>query len=262
MTLIRHELRQNKISLLIWTLALASFLMICIVIFPEIKPMMAQTNDLYASMGELGNAYNMESLDLGILKDYYAVESSSILGLGGALFAALAGIAVLAREEKNGTAEFLLTHPITRTQVAAQKLISVVIRIVVLNLAVFLLCVGATAVTGEPIPWREMFLIHLTCFLMQLEIACICFGLSACMSRGSIGVGLGLAIGLYFINLIANLTDSLAFLKYITPFSYAEGTQLILPNATINTGYLLVGIGLTVAGVILGFWKYARKDIR
>ncbi|MER2128192.1 ABC transporter permease subunit [Solibacillus sp.] len=37
-----------------------------------------------------------------------------MLGLGGGFFAALLGISALADEEKNRTAEFLLTHPISR----------------------------------------------------------------------------------------------------------------------------------------------------
>ena len=37
---------------------------------------------------------------------------------------------------------------------------------------------------------------------------------------------LGLAAVLYFLNIIANLTDQAKWLKYITPFGYAEAADI------------------------------------
>jgi ABC-type transport system involved in multi-copper enzyme maturation permease subunit len=70
-------------------------------------------------------------------------------GAGGeeaALFAALLGVSALSREEKEGTAELLLTHPLRRAEIVTQKLIAVLIQIVVLNVVVFLMTVGSIAV--------------------------------------------------------------------------------------------------------------------
>ena len=263
MTLVRHELRQSWKSLMIWTLSIAFFLLTVIFVFPLMRDsMMGAIEGMYASMDSgLMNAFSVDVSSITTLKGYYLMECTSILGLGGALFAALTGIAVLAREEKNGTAEFLLTHPVTRTNVAAQKLVSVVIRIVVMNLAVLLLSVVSIAAIGEPVPWKELLLMHLACLILQLEIGCVCFGLSAFMSRGSLGVGLGLAIGLYFLNILANLTDSLSFLKYVTPFSYIEGSEIIKAGG-LQPVYIAIGLAFAAAGAVLGLMKYSRKDIR
>lgn len=51
MTIIRHELRQGKTSLWIWTASIGFLLAICIFLFPEMKGQMDSVNDMFASMG-------------------------------------------------------------------------------------------------------------------------------------------------------------------------------------------------------------------
>jgi ABC-2 type transport system permease protein len=140
------------------------------------------------------------------------------------------------------------------------KLAAVLIEVTALNLVIFLTGAGSVALIGEKVFWKEIALLHLAFYLLQLEIACVCFGLSACVRRGGLGIGLGLAIGLYFMNLIANLTPSADFLKYITPFGYAECSD-ILAKGALSGDRLLVGLGFAAAGVALAYWKYCRKDI-
>lgn len=95
---------------------------------------------------------------------------------------------------------------------------------------------------------------------MQIEIDAICFGISAFIGRGGTGLGLGIAAAFYFLNIIANLTESAEVLKYITSFGYTDSADIIA-NGQIEIGYLAVGIAFTVVGIVTAFWKYGRKDI-
>ena len=261
MTLIRHELKRAWKSTTIWTCAIGAFIVICLFMYPEMKSQTDSISSLFASMGAFSSAFGLDVLDYGSLKGFYGIECGSILGLGGAMFAALAGITALAGEEKEGTAEFLLTHPLSRTEIVTRKLIAILIQIIALNAVVYLMAVGSMAAVGEAIPWKEVSLLHLAFFLLQVEIACICFGISACLWRGGIGIGLGLAIAMYFLNIIANLTSNADALKFITPFGYADGAD-ILSRGAIHGPRLLTGMAVAAAGVGLAYWKYCRKDIR
>ena len=89
----------------------------------------------------------------------------------------------------------------------------------------------------------------------------MCFGISACIWRGGLGIGLGLAVALYFMNIIANLTDKAEFLKFITPFGYTDGVDIIT-NGTLQGCRILVGMLLAAAGIALAYGRYCRKDIR
>ena len=163
--------------------------------------------------------------------------------------------------EANGTAEFLLTHPLKRTEIITAKLASVLLQVLILNLAVWLMAVGSIAVIGEPVPWKEVTLLHTAYFLLQVELACVCFGISAFLWRGGIGIGLGLAIALYFMNIIGNLTSKADVLKYITPFGYADGSEIFSKSA-LDACKLLIGLAVSVIGVAAAYWKYNKKDIR
>ena len=261
MTLIRHELKRAWKSLTIWTCAIGAFIVICLFMYPEMKTQTEAISSLFSSMGAFTAAFGLDVLDFGSLKGFYGIECGNILGIGGALFAALAGISALAGEEKEGTAEFLLTHPLSRAEIVTKKLIAVMIQIIALNVVVYLLAVGSIAAVGETVPWKEISLLHLAFFLLQVELACICFGISAFLWRGGIGIGLGLAIALYFVNIIANLTSHADVLKYLTPFGYADGAD-ILSHSAIHGPRLLAGMGFAACGLVLAYVKYCKKDIR
>ncbi len=123
------------------------------------------------------------------------------------------------------------------------------------------MAVGSIAVIGEPVPWKEVTLLHTAYFLLQVELACVCFGISAFLWKGGIGIGLGLAIALYFMNIIGNLTSKADVLKYITPFGYADGSEIFNKGA-LDGCKLLIGLAVSVIGVALAYWKYNKKDIR
>lgn len=245
---------------MIWTAAIGFLLAVCVFMFPEMKGEMDGVSDMFASMGSFTEAFGMDRINFGSLMGFYAVECGNILGLGGAFFAALCGVSILAKEEKEHTAEFLLTHPVSRVHIVAQKLLAVMIQIIVMNVLVCVLSIASIALIGETISWKELLLLHLAFLFLQIEIAGICFGISAFLRRGGLGIGLGIAAVMYFLNLIANISDSAKFLKYITPFGYTEGADIV-SNASLDTGLVLLGMLYCVIGVVVAFMKYCKKDI-
>lgn len=261
MTILKHELRRGKLAFIIWTCAIAAMLAICIFIYPEMKGQMEEMSDMFSSMGSFSDAFGMDQLSFGSLIGYYAVECGNVLGLGGAIFAALTAAGVLCKEEKDKTAEFLLTHPVSRTRIMTEKLISVFIRIIALNLIVCAAVAASMAAVGEAIPWKELALLHTAYFILQIEMAGVCFGISAFLSKGSVAVGIGVAAMLYFLNLIANIADIVAFLKYITPFGYCDGADIV-SSGSLDAPKIAIGLVVCILGIIAAYWYYPKKDIK
>ena len=260
MTILRHELRRGRVTFWIWTCVIGFLLAVCIFLFPEMKGEMDGINEVFSSMGSFTAAFGMDRLNFGTLSGYYAIECGNVLGLGGAFFAAMCAAGMLCKEEKERTAEFLLTHPVHRSRVVSEKLAAVLLLITAMNLIIYALAVGSIAAIGESIPWRELNLQHLAYWLLQIELAGICFGVSAFLRKGSAGVGLGIAAVLYFMNLIANITDSAAFLKDLTPFGYCDGAE-IAASGSLDGKRLAIGAVLFAVGVAAAYWQYTRKDI-
>lgn len=260
MTIAKHELRQGKTSFLIWTASIGFLLAVCIFLFPEMKGQMDSVSNVFSSMGSFTEAFGMDRLNFGTLIGFYAVECGNVLGLGGAFYAALCAISILSKEEKDRTVEFLLTHPVSRKKIVTEKLVAVWIQITVMNVIIYVLSVTSIGMIGEEIPWKEISLLHLAYYLLQIELAGICFGISAFLRKGSAGIGLGIATMMYFLNLIANIAESAEFLKYITPFGYCEGADIVTNN-NLDGIKVTIGMVLCVAGIVSAYLKYTKKDI-
>ncbi len=259
MTVFKHELRQGWKSLLVWTASIGFLMAVCIFLFPEMKGEMESVSHIFASMGGFTAAFGMYRLNFGEFHGFYAVECGNILGLGGAFFAALIAVAALCKEEKEHTAEFLLTHPVTRTGIVTAKLLSVLAELLILNGAILLLTVLSVLAIGESPDWHKLLLLHLANGLLQLEIAAVCFGVSAFLRRSGLGIGLGLAALLYCLNIVANLTEKAEWLKYVTPFGYADGAQIMTDG--LDAGMLAAGMAYAALGIAAAYIWYLRKDI-
>ncbi|MEA5040634.1 MAG: ABC transporter permease subunit [Clostridiaceae bacterium] len=260
MVIFISELRRGRKGFLIWSAAISFMLVICVLMFPEMKGEMESVTDMFANMGGFTQAFGMDRLNFGTLIGFYGIECGNILGIGGGFYAAYLGISMLAKEEHEHTAEFLLTHPVRRIDIMLQKALAVAAQLISLNLIILLLSVVSVLAIGEDLPIKELLLLHGAYLILQLEIALICFGVSAFLRRGSIGIGLGLAAVLYFLNILCNISENAAFLKYITPFAYAEPAD-ILENLSLNTGLILLGCVYAAVAVGVGVFEYTRKDI-
>ncbi|MDD6827116.1 MAG: ABC transporter permease subunit, partial [Oscillospiraceae bacterium] len=118
-------------------------------LFPEMKGEMDSVSSVFANMGGFTAAFGMDKLSFDEIMGFYGIECGNVMGIGGGFFAALAGITVLSNEEKERTAEFLLTHPVSRFSVLTQKLISVLTQVVVLNIIVVAVSMISAAIVDE-----------------------------------------------------------------------------------------------------------------
>jgi ABC-2 type transport system permease protein len=261
MKVLKREILSQKTSVLIWGLVIGLLTATAMLIYPQMKSQMDQVGEMMASMGSFTKAFGMDQLNFGTLTGYYAIECGNILGIGGAFFAAIVGIGALMKEERDRTAEFLLTHPVSRTRVITEKLLAVFAVIMIMNVIVLACSVLSLLIVKEEVEWSTVFLMHLAFLLLQFEIAGICFGLSAFLWKSGVGTGIGIAAVFYFLNIISNITEDARALKYVTPFGYTDGSY-ISNNNGLEVRYLIPGLCLMVAGIAAAYFKYRRKDIR
>jgi len=261
MYILKRELLSQKIVIMIWSIAIGGMIAIALLVYPQMQEQMDQINEMMSSMGGLTKAFGMDQMDFNNIMNYYALECGNMLSIGGAFFAAIIGVSALMKEERDRTAEFLLTHPISRKKVITEKLISVAVMITIINAVILVLGAVSMLIVGGEFSWSSLLIFHLAYYLMQLEIAGICFGISAFISRFGAGIGIGVAAVFYFMNIISNITADAKFLKYITPFGYADGSHIV-SSGSIDVKYLLTGCCFMIAGIVAAYIKYMKKDIR
>ncbi|MBC8060531.1 MAG: ABC transporter permease subunit [Clostridiaceae bacterium] len=260
MTIVKHELKMNLKSLLIWSITIGIMAFAFMLMFPLLKDSLKGMEDQIKSMKEFSAAFDLDKLSVYTPMGYYGTQVGYILSLGGSMFAALLGTGMLSKEEGGHTAEFLLSTPISRGNVVLQKMWAMLITIILFELAYIILILISFILIGEPIAGKEFWLYHVAQFCMHLEIACICFCISAFLKKASIGLGLALSLSLYFLDIIEKTISKLEVLKYITPFTYA-GAGDIMTNGRIQGDLLLIGITVSILCVTISYVKYVKKDI-
>ncbi|MGN1163514.1 MAG: ABC transporter permease subunit [Candidatus Ornithospirochaeta sp.] len=261
MKVLIRELKAGRKSFAIWTLSILGFVAICVFMFPEMKTSMDTVSAVFSSMGAFSSAFGMDRLGMGSLIGFYSVECGTILGLGSALFAAMAGSAIVGKEEKERTAEFLFSHPVSRESVLLSKYLALQIEILVLHILGLLCTVLSIIAVGEEVPWSDLILLHTSYYIMTMCIGSVCFALSATKSLSGIGAGMGLVLVMYFMNLTANISDKTGALKYLTPFSFTNGADIVLDGA-LDWGLIMLWIMISFAAVVTGIVYYTRRDLR
>ena len=233
MTIFRKELRAGAVSLLIWSAVIGGFMAVCVGLYPSMEGGMGDMTVLFASMGQFSAAFGLDKLQFG-------------MGL-------------LAGEEGGHTAEFLLTHPISRRRVAGEKLAALAVMILALNLVCFACGAGSVLAIGKEAEWGDLLRYHASLLLMQLEVGGLCFGLSSLLRRSSFGLAMGLAAGLYFLGLLINLDKAMEPLRFVTPYFYADAARVFAGEPL--AGPILSGCALGLLGAAFGLVRYVGKDI-
>ena len=260
MTVFFHEIKRGRTALTIWTAALAFMLGVCVFIYPEMAGDMEELSSMFADMGSFSSAFGLDRLNFGEFMGFFGVECGNTLGIGGTIFAAVLGISALANEERDRTAEWLLTHPVSRARVVVQKLAAVMVQVLVFNAVIAAVTAGAIVAIGEQVAGVEIALIFAAYTLMQLCVAALAFGVSAFLRRGGMAIGIGGAFGLYFLNILANLTEDAKPLKYLTPLSFADSAY-IMDHHALDGAYVAVSAVIAVTVLTAGTVYYLKKDI-
>jgi len=249
-----NEMKRGKLALIIWSAGMAAMMAITVLIFPLIEPMMSSLGEAYMDFG-----FDMSSIEMDFMS-YIASEFAELMTLCGAIYAGIIASSALSGEERGRTAEFLLSHPVSRTRVAAEKMFYVFNCLFIFSLSSLVLTYASVLVIGEEIEFVKMLLLFASCFAIQLEVAGICFLFSATVRANGIGFAIGFSLLMYVLQLVSTMGEKLKFLNYFTPYSMCS-TAEIIENGRLDWKYCIVWPVIAIASVIFAVLYYKKKDI-
>lgn len=167
---------------------------------------------------------------------------------------------VTAGEMKDGTLELLITQPIQRWGVVATKsavmLGGIVVLMVTIVLSIF--AFGSMFDVGVSYSGFASFL--------PLAIALfLCIGgysvlLEVIVPRGGIMAAVGLTIGLYLMNFIAETVNSIRWIRYLSIFHYYDPAK-VLSKGTVPWLDILVLAGVGLASIVAAAYIFQHRDI-
>lgn len=260
MTLLKHEIGQNRKTLLIWTLCIGFACFGCILLFESLEESMEQMAGAYAQMGAFSTALGLDRLSVSTMNGFYAAEVALMFAIGGAMFAAMTGAAIVSKEEEGHTSEFLNTLPLGRGYIIGWKYAAMALLIFLFNLICVIWILAGFAAAGE-MPDRKAFtLYHGAQMLMQLEVGSICFLASAFFKRKQIGAALGFAVLLYMMDLMCRIVPDIEGLKYVTPYYFSNATD-IFTTGSVDGKMLAVSVCVTALCACMAAFVYRKRDL-
>ncbi len=260
LTIWKHECKSNFKILLIWSLSVGGMGLLCILLYQSMEGSMKNIAENFASMGAFSDAFGMNTLSIGSLKGYFAAEIGTIHGLGSSMFAASIGISILSKEEDAHTAEYLFSLPLSRKKIITSKVAAFFSAILGFQIICALLYALGFFILGETPGTFAFIAFMLAQLLMSLEIAAVCFCISAFLKKNTPGVGVGLALTLYLFDLLARIVPALKNFIFLTPFSYCNATD-IFSKIEASGWSILLGCLILIACLLSGFIIYRRKDL-
>jgi len=206
-------------------------------------------------------AFGIESLST--IEGFLGAELYSfvwVLGLG--LYFAYAAGGIIATDIENERMDLLLSFPISRSQLLAEKFASLLFPIIVINIFVGSGVYVFVSAIGEAVDPMHLVLVH----VLSIPYLLVCGGIgtvfSVMVSRAAIAErgAIGVVFVLFLVDSVVGGADEYDWIQYFSPTHYYEPTPILIDGTyeLIDSGILLVAVfGLLLLSQIL----FHRRDI-
>lgn len=263
MQVLRRELQANRKSWLVWTIALAALSLMMMSVYPSFRQDSANLEAMMDLFPEaFAKIFGLDQLSMAEPIGFYATEAYFMVILFGSLYAAILGASIMAKEEDDKTIEFLLARPLSRNRMLANKLLVVLVLLVFFNLGIGLVTFASFAAFDVG-AYSSTTLLRLVIapLFAHLTFASLAFSLSLFFARrkAATSMAIGMVIGLYFVDVLATLSEKFEIFRYLTPYYYVEAVGIV--HDGIKLGNVRVLLGAAIIALAASFFFYGRRDI-
>ncbi|USR78910.1 ABC transporter permease subunit [Arcanobacterium pinnipediorum] len=250
----RYVVRENiKIFTIITLIVIALLLMMLSVFTPETIKSLEAMGDSRA-VGELPQSLTLT----GFLGSFYKVYAIFIP----TIYSIVVGNRLLADKIDRGTMAGFLSTPITRREIT----ITSALYFIISHVAMWTIIGGVGVLSAHIMQPGELDVaafigLNIGIFTYHILLAGICFAASGIFnfSRYSLLVGAGLGVAFFILSLFAQLSESFAWMRKLTPVTLFDTDAIIAGSTPVAN---LVGLGLGgVVLFILGILWFDRKDL-
>ena len=258
------ELKRNLKSFLIWGSVVLFITVFILLLFLSFADMGESMQVMMEGMPEgmvkgFGMNVDIYTNVLAYYSTYFGLHIMILTGI----FAITMGANILSKEEREKTSEFLLTRPISRTEVINSKLAAyftlLSILIVLQTLSGYL-----TIDYVSEAPFDNGIFITLSIYgtLLTLLHGALGWALSLIPKRGKAITGplIGVVVGGFVCSAISKISEDSEFLRWISPFSYVS-FDVSLPNYSLDPVTVIVFLAIIAALHILVYVSYNRRDL-
>ena len=255
-----RELKLNLKTFLIWSISVGAMGLVCILLYQSMEGEVKDMADMFSNMGAFSDAFGMSTLSIATIEGFFATEVGTVHGLGSGMFAAILAIDIIPKEEDKHSGEFLFSLPVSRSRVIAAKGACVLILLTLFTVVCAAFYVCGFVYLGEEVPTWEFSAFMLRQLVMNLEIAAICFGISAFSGKSRMGLGLGIVLLCYVYDLMGRVVPDIKEYLFIGPYSYANASE-IFSGIEVEAPALVTAAIVTACCVAMAFIIFNKRDL-
>jgi ABC-2 type transport system permease protein len=259
----KHEFRTRLRSVVIWSLAVTALVVIYFSFFAVFADQAALLNEMMERFpAEMRAAFGLDKMDLSTVLGFYSFIFL-LVQLCLAIQAGNYGFGLVSIEESELTADFLLSKPVSRTQVLTSKLLAALTSLTLTNLVVWVSSFAAiTLFRGEhEYEPRPLLLLLLSIVIFQLFFLSVGLVVSLLVKRvrSVTPYALGLSFGSYVLSAFSGIFGDVK-LELITPFKHIDAAS-IAKHGAYDTPLVLLNLAITLVSLAVSYWLYLRRDI-
>lgn len=259
------EAKRNAMTLVLWAVVICFLIILTMSFYRTFIENQSQVigmmNLIPKSILEMRGFANINEL-LTIL-GFYTANNTVYMMLLGSIYAIILSSNILLKEEYNKTAEYLLSRPVTRSEVFLTKLAVIIMNIILLNLIADLAGYISLEIfkTGD-YNFHSYLVLVLYTFLLNLLFGSLGLFISVLVKRSKpiTSFSIALVMIFYFIFSISKITPSGEKFGYISPFKFVN-SNIAETAYGIKFWHALYFIGIPLILFIISHYRYQRKDI-
>ncbi|MEI7690199.1 MAG: ABC transporter permease subunit [bacterium] len=261
-----RTVKDKKISLIIYSVASVGFLEMYIALFPSLQKQSQQLSALMKSYPDsFFKAFNIDPNQLSFTEigSYLGMEQFNFIWPVMAIAFAI-GFAnySLAGEVEKGTAEILLSQPISRLKIFFSKYIVGLSFLAIFTFISVFAIIPLAKMHGANVDVSKIAFFALISFLFVWAVYGIAFLASSFFAeKGKAAFTVsGILVLMYVLNIVGGLKESLRDLRYFSFFNYFQPANVIDKGQADNlTFYVFIGVAI-VASLLAALW-FNRKDV-
>ena len=259
------EIKRNAFSLILWMIVITLLISLTMSVYRTFVENQSKILGMMSLVpkGALQFKGISNFTDLLSVLGFYTANNIIYMMVLGSIFAIVLSSNILLKEEYNKTAEYLLTRPLTRSEIFFSKMAVVFLYIFLLNLVTALagfICMEL--VKTVPFSIKAFLILSLYTLLLNLLFGAIGLFLSTLVKRPKpvTTFSIGLVLIFYFIYTLSKITESAAKIGYLSPFKFVS-MDAINPAYKLDPWHLLYFTGISLILIAISHWLYNRKDI-
>ncbi|MFQ5418830.1 MAG: ABC transporter permease [Anaerolineae bacterium] len=259
----KREFKTRRRSVITWSVSAAAVALLYFSIFPSFAKDAALINKTMESFPpEFRAAFGMGDVDFSTIMGFFSFVYF-FLQIMLAIQAANYGFGLVSIEERELTADFLMTKPVARVQIMNSKLLAALTSLGVTQVVVWVsVFVFVNAFKGDgtyDAGTLALMLLGLSVFQLFFLTVGLVVSLLVKRVRSVTPYAMGLGFGMYVLGAFGDLGGATTF-ELIPPFMNFD-PKFMIKNGRFDTPLVLISIVVIIVSSAASYWLYLRRDI-